>query len=114
MIYLNREDLAWCAGLFEGEGTISTRLTGKKDRGLVAKIKMADEDVLRRFYLIVKVGNVTGPYKCDGAGKKPLWVWQTGSFEGAQAVMAFLWPWLNTRRQARIKELLNIYHSRGN
>lgn len=110
----NREDLAWAAGLFEGEGTFSTRSGrngGKRDRGLTAKIKMADEDVVRKFYSIVTVGNLTGPYPSDGIGTKSLWVWQTGSFEGVQAVIAMLWPWLHSRRKARAKELLIRYYS---
>lgn len=55
---------------------------GKRDRGLTTKIKMADEDVVRKFHTIVGIGNVTDPYTCDGAGHKNLWVWQVGSFEG--------------------------------
>lgn len=106
---INREQLAWAAGIYEGEGTFSSRKTGKIDRGLVAKLKMADEDVIRRFHAILGVGNVTGPYKCDGAGTKPLWVWQCGSFQAVQHTMAVLWPWLCSRRRAKIQTLLLLH-----
>lgn len=106
-----RENLAWAAGLFEGEGCFSTRMTGKKDRGICARLKMSDEDVVRRFYTVVGLGNMNGPYFAPK--KKPVWIWQTGSFEVVQAIMAMLWPWLHSRRRARIKELLFIFHSKN-
>ena len=115
---VNRELLAWAAGVFEGEGSFSTHNKNRpgaprpvRDRGMNAKVKMADEDVIRQFYAVVGVGSVTGPYPCDGAGSKLLWVWQVGSFEGVQHVMTVLWPWLKQRRRAKIKALLQQYHS---
>lgn len=106
-----REDFAWAGGLFEGEGCFSTRMTGKKDRGMCARVKMSDEDSVRRFARIIRVGNTTGPY--FSPRKKPIWIWQTGSFEGVQATIAFLWPWLGKRRRARATELLQRYHAMG-
>lgn len=115
---VNREQLAWAAGIFEGEGTIATRRIGKReqDRAIVASIRMTDEDVIKRFHSIVKVGNVQGPSKPKNPKWKPLWTWQTGSFEGSQAVTALLWAWLCSRRRAKIVKLLTEYHqikSRG-
>lgn len=113
---VDREQLAWAAGLFEGEGTFSTRNGkngGKRDRGLVAKLKMADEDVVRKFYNTIGTGHMTGPYPCDGAGRKPLWIWQTGSFEGVQHTMISLYEWLQSRRRLKILELLTSYHSKS-
>lgn len=112
---VNREQLAWAAGLFEGEGCLSTRgksvniLRKYRDRGLVAAMKMTDEDVIFRFKQIVGVGNITGPY--NKIGKKTWWVWQAGSFEHVQALIAILWPWLCRRRKDRAKELLTLYHA---
>lgn len=75
---------------------------------MIAKLKMTDEDVVRSFHNIVKVGNVTGPYlKTD---RKPVWIWQVGSFEGVQAVMALLWNGLHSRRKQTIKNLLWLFH----
>lgn len=111
-----REHMAWAAGLFEGEGCVSARVrrTNKHDRSIVARLRMSDEDVVRRFHSVVGVGHVNGPY-LDSDRKKPTWVWQTGSFEAVQAVIAFMWPWLHSRRRARMRELLTWHHgmSRG-
>jgi hypothetical protein len=111
-----REGLAWAAGLFEGEGCFSARggkgrkQNGqrKRDRGLVAKVKMTDEDIVRRFHKTLGVGNVTGPY--SKAKRKPFWIWQTGSFEAVQFVIGLLWSQLGTRRKKRAKELLLWFH----
>lgn len=105
----SREDLAWAAGLFEGEGSFSTRRKSR-DRGLLARMQMTDEDVVRRFHSIIRVGNVTGPYFAKG--KKPIWIWQVGSFEGVQHVVASLWEWLQSRRRWRSAYLLQLYHLR--
>jgi len=87
------------------------RMTGqRRDRSLCARLKMSDEDVVWRFFYVVGVGNVTGPY--IKPNRKPIWIWQSGSFEHVQAVMAMLWPWLQQRRRLRIKELLTLYHQR--
>jgi len=106
----SREDLAWAAGLFEGEGCFSTRHYSR-DRSLLAKIKMSDEAVVSKFHKVIKVGNVTGPYLA--LKKKPVWIWQVGSFEGVQHTISSLWNWLGTRRRTRAKELINLYHNRG-
>jgi hypothetical protein len=52
------EEIAWAAGLFEGEGSI-TRFgrSGKFD--LRVSLNMTDEDVVRRFDAIVDRGKVS-------------------------------------------------------
>ena len=115
MYYRNKEDLAWCAGIFEGEGTISTRMTlpksnsrrKQRDRSIIIKIKMTDLDVLQKFNLIIGFGNLTGPYFLEG--RKPYYIWQTGKFEYVQATCAMLWRWLCSRRQAKIIDILTLY-----
>lgn len=107
-----RENLAWAAGIIEGEGTISGRFgtqSRKRDRGLVIKLKMADQDVIERFHQVIGFGQVTGPYRPDGIGSKPLWVWQTGSFEHVQAAIGLLWSWLHKRRREQARRALRFH-----
>lgn len=116
---INREQLAWAAGLFEGEGCFTSSkprdLKGNCARGVGALIKMTDKDVLDKFCSVVGVGNVSGPLKrsesYDKASYKPIYLWQVGSFETVQHVIACLWPWLHSRRKIRIKEVLSVYHA---
>lgn len=72
-------ELAWAAGLFEGEGSCFAR---KKDSGhhyIELSLASTDEDVLRRFHDAVGVGTVHGPRKLPG--RKPIWTWRCGVTE---------------------------------
>ncbi len=100
-----RENLAWAAGLFEGEGCFSSA----GGRGLHASVNMTDEDVVRRFQSVVQMG-IIYPRKPARVGWKPQWQWLIGSFEHFQALGAMLWPWLHARRRARFKTILKRYH----
>ena len=55
----DREELAWAAGFFDGEGCFSYT---EKARYGVATITQADIRPLDRFKTAVRVGNVYGPY----------------------------------------------------
>jgi len=93
-------ELAWAAGLFEGEGTI----TAKRQRGRVY-LRLAvtqnggDEarEILRRFVRAVEWGAVLGPYDYShkSLGKKPRWVVAIQSDEGVRGVMKQLRPFLS-------------------
>ena len=64
------EDVAWAAGLFEGEGTINTGKSyyvngekrARKTPQITIRIGMTDIEPLERFAAIFG-GSVTGPYK---------------------------------------------------
>lgn len=108
-----REDIAWAAGLFEGEGCFYTQqnhrrhriVTNRDLRAFCAGMVMTDEDTVRRFATIMGFGHcrTTRP---KNPTHKQLYEWRTGSFEGFQATVAMLWPWLCQRRRARAKELM--------
>ena len=94
------QDLAWAAGIFDGEGSTSTYLTKPK---LTPRRQMAVSQsgppgdvpaVLLRFKDIVQVGSITGPY--DG-----LYYWKITKREDVDAVGAMLWRYLSRdkRRQ---------------
>jgi hypothetical protein len=97
-----REDAAWVAGLFEGEGTI---VRGKHYAPAVT-ISMTDEDVVRRIGDVLGFGTVFGPYDNGPRGDKPVWKWSASTFEQTQAFIALIWPWLGGRRRQRATELL--------
>lgn len=104
----SREDVAWAAGLFEGEGNISGY--AKARRGFRLALWMTDADVVKRFSDIVQVGSFGGPYNYPSApNSKPLYRWRTGSFEHGQYVLAMLWPYLGIRRKQRAREVLCNY-----
>lgn len=103
-------DIAWAAGLFEGEGCVRYWRTGARQWGTPQmSIGMTDLDVLQSFHRIVGVGTLNGPYRKNGGPNKnykPQWVWTARNFENVQALIAAFWPWLQSRRRQRAVQVL--------
>lgn len=112
MLY-NKEDLAWAAGLFEGEGCFTVRTTGRPSPA--AQVCSTDKDVVKRFKRIMGFGSIH-PYIKNGGKNKTVWVWSASRFETFQATIALFWKRLSKRRKARAKEILKFmkeYHAAG-
>lgn len=108
-------DIAWAAGLFEGEGCVtlhkSSRI-GKHGQEYFypwLAMKMTDEDVIRRFAAVLG-GSVTGPCKQKNPNHKPYWNWKLTKIEEVQATLRSLWPYLGGRRRAKAAEVLAMYY----
>ena len=104
-----RLELAWAAGLFEGEGTAynSPDRRWPTTPRISLAVRMTDEDAVRRFGTAVNVGKVYGPYgPYQHRSSKPEWMWSTGKFEHIQAVIAMLWWGLGSRRKAQCRTVL--------
>jgi hypothetical protein len=77
-------EVAWAAGLFEGEGSI-TQSSGT----LYVRLKMTHEGVVVRFDEVVRYGKVYGPYNHqynDGSIRKPYWVWLAREYDALLAL----------------------------
>jgi hypothetical protein len=100
------EHLPWAAGLFEGEGTITTN----RGRFWVA-CKNTDHEVLARFANVMPMGALYGPYEyadqADGHKRKPFWTWVAHE-DAAKDALALFWPWLSERRRKRAREITGI------
>lgn len=94
-------DIAWAAGLFEGEGCI-TCLKPDGGRNPYARISLelgsTDLDVVERFASIVGVGNVVKRATKQRDHHKDLWRWSIGSKNGVLHVLDLLRPHLGSRR----------------
>jgi hypothetical protein len=106
---MNREELAYAGGLFEGEGSVSLangRLGRNRPRARLS-LEMTDLEPLERFIAAVGIGHVIGPYERKGVGlRKPIYAVTYTKFEQVQAIVAMLWPWLGPRRRKRAAEVL--------
>ncbi len=100
----SREELAWAAGLFEGEGYI-----GMSRVSPAMSLASTDEDVVQKFNQVVGLGRVCGPYTYTYTYRKkskPIWVWRAGGFTNVQAIGALLWFKLCDRRRTKIQDVL--------
>lgn len=107
------EEVAWAAGLFEGEGSIAhfqaaaptkTRPDYKKWRRELL-LGMADEDIVRRFHRIVGVGTI----RKQARGKphhSDVWIWHVTRWEDLEPLLRTLLPHFGDRRTEAALALL--------
>ena len=89
--------VAWLAGLFEGEGCIYLR---KKDGSPVLLISMTDEDIICRVYATTGVGYVN--YR-EPIGKKSVWRWSVQKWSDVGNILETLLPLLGIRRAEKAR-----------
>ena len=110
-----REDVAWAAGLFEGEGTCGayygTFLTKagerrpRKTAQAQLAIGMTDLEPLEKFKETFGFGSIHGPYEVSG-GTKPAYKYYVNKREHVQAILAAIYPWLSPRRREQVAQAL--------
>lgn len=99
-------DIAWAAGLFEGEGTI---VAGRKPQYIRLALGMTDRDVVERFASILGgAAQSWYPPRVQSSGRKRMWYWiATG--QRAANVIRLLMPYLGERRSSRAAVALNDF-----
>lgn len=95
-------EVAWAAGLFEGEGCFRHR-SGTR---IAAFLNMTDRDVVERFARIVGHGTVR--WRDMPAPRKRLYTWEINAVEEVREMIAMFRPYLGERRGARADELLRV------
>lgn len=100
--YINQVDLAWLAGILEGEGSFYV----ENDRPYI-KVSMVDEDIIWRVYDLVGAGHIGVENRKD-PNQQTCFRWRTQGHYAMQ-LMPLLLPYMGYRRSARIEELLERY-----
>lgn len=100
---MDRHELAWAAGFFDGEGWAN-----RSGRGVQSRINQADQDgmpaVLRKFKRIVGVGRLKGPR--IEVGKQDLYWWEATSRPDVARVADLIGPWLCPLKRAEFERTL--------
>jgi hypothetical protein len=100
---MTSEELAWAAGLFEGEGCVAAYHHSKNARAVRAWLSSTDEDVIHRFHEIVGVGRLSGPYHQNGFDRQGLrWRWQVSRKPDVTEFLDGVYPYLGHRRREQI------------
>ncbi len=109
----NLINLAWIAGLLEGEGSFG--VSNRKKDGYTCRVAvtMTDEDTILRAHALSGVGRVYGPYpvKNSNLGPGPYkdrYQWVVQGKTAAELMQGVL-PFMSERRSARINEVLSGY-----
>ena len=107
------QDIAYIAGLFDGEGSIyyaKRRERKKKHKGegyrisnamrISMEITMTDRSVLEYVHQILNVGTLVKKprkgFRKDGTKYLTQWKWRC-TFRDAYYVCCLLWPWAHTK-----------------
>lgn len=98
-------EIAWAAGLFEGEGCFSiwNRKSGWVNPGL--QLTSTDRDVIDRFCRVLGIGRVYTIKKPSAAGKT-MYHWTAAGPENLRQVYELFSPYLGERRRARAEEIM--------
>ena len=121
---IGSEDIAYIAGLFDGEGSIyyAKRIEKKKKHNgkgyrtsmsqrISMEVTMTDESVIRWIHEVLKVGTVVKKprkgLRKDGTKYLMQWKWRC-TFRDAFYVCCLLWPHAHTKLP-KIQQILDHY-----
>ena len=97
-------ELAYLAGVFDGEGSFGNWSKGKdKCKEFRASIEMGDGDVILRFLTYFKKGSITVRVPSNEKHKM-MYHWRVNHDKGKDVVRLML-PYLSKRRQAKFHEV---------
>lgn len=105
MIAISREELAWAAGFFDGEGNTCVINRGRGGQRIAIQISSTYKPTLERFLSAVHQGRIYGPYK--RGDYKEQWVYRVNGWPTCQAVIAMLWPFLSGDKRSQAADKLS-------
>ena len=123
MADLSPNEVAYIAGLFDGEGSLQYKKAWEKKKKHKGKgyrktyawrinmeIAMTDELVIRWVHEILNVGSVI-KRKPQRSGYKPQWRWRC-TFRDALYVCKLLWPYAQVKLH-KIEQIIDHYEPRA-
>ena len=105
-------EIAWLAGIIEGEGTFFKRGAGRSKGLYVFALEMCDKDIVERACFVFGYGNVK-PAKVRGLGKKDRWIWRFEKCSELCRLGSAILPWLGERRAMVVNQMLTDLNGRG-
>lgn len=102
---LKELDVAWLAGIYEGEGSCAIT----SGRAIRVEIVMTDQDVMSRIHSLTGCGSLRSVAQ-RAENYKSAWRWSVGSGEAVDFLQAIL-PWLGERRSQRAQEAIANWHT---
>ena len=114
------QDLAWVAGLVEGEGCFAVEKISYEVAGRMYLtfrggfyLNMTDYDVMKKASEILGL-KLNGPYnrvnkkRKDGGECKPYWRIETRKQSKVREICELLYPYMGERRRSKIREVLAV------
>ena len=114
---VSETDIAYLAGLFDGEGNIQYKQYMRQRRNnekpyptwsIRMEVSMTDESTVRYLHEVLGVGTVNKRKNGRGSlGRKQQWRWQCG-FRDAYYVARLFWPYSHTKLD-KIQKIIDHY-----
>ena len=115
---IGKENAAYIAGLFDGEGCVTYKQYMRKRNGqkkayptwsIRMEINMTDKSLLTWVHEVLGVGTVGEKrhYSKYALGWKKQWRWRC-QFRDAYFVSCLIWPWSHTKLE-KIQQIINHY-----
>lgn len=101
---ITESDLAWCAGFFEGEGTL-VFTSGH----LEFKITQVYLEPLEKFMNIMGGVRILGPYK-NGRSQVPIYSMNSYLYHDIKIIYNAMLPWLSERRIEQAQKAFSSYY----
>lgn len=103
-------NIAWLAGLLEGEGCFTYEENGQRWRHARVTLGMTDADVVQRAAALMPGSRyvVSHPPSRQRLGNKPLHIARCNG-RSALTLMRLVLPYMGERRAARITEIINLH-----
>lgn len=101
-------EMAWAAGLFDGEGSVwASSPRGSARRAAAMELAQSSEkgvpETLVRFRAAIGVGWISGPHAPRSPWSRlPQYRWAAGGRHQVSAVVHALWPWLGTVKREQV------------
>lgn len=108
---MTEKEIAWLAGLFEGEGCVSYNSANS----VRLIIGMTCQDVVERIRQFTGVGNIYTQTFPPDQNRKTVYRWEVGIKAEVEELICLLLPWMGERRAKNMKEaLIRLEANRGN
>lgn len=104
--YMTSEEVAWVAGVLEGEGCFDYNRTPKYPR---VRLEMADGDVVERVHALVGCGRISEPTSRNPGRWRATKLLVINGRDNVEPLLVAIRPWLGERRGAKVDELLDTW-----
>jgi hypothetical protein len=108
-VVLDRTELAWAAGFFDGEGSTIARTSSKRPGNYQLNVTVPQgchrgvPPLLQRFHqAMLGMGHMTGPSKTD------IYMLRFNAYEEAMLVLRLLWPDLGDVKRAQATQAMAL------
>jgi hypothetical protein len=102
-------DVAWVAGIIEGEGAV---MLTKNPMRVRVRVCMTDRDVIESLCSKTKLGTLALETWRKRPNRKQVYVWEVRKQNEVQQLLVAIRPFMHSRRTKKIDEVLNWINNR--